>query len=47
MICASGNRSLIAADLMRARGVDARPVAGGTRDWTRAGHPLVTGPHPH
>ncbi|MFF2149591.1 rhodanese-like domain-containing protein [Kitasatospora sp. NPDC058190] len=47
VICASGNRSLVAADLMRARGVDARSVVGGTRGWARAGHPLATGPHSH
>ncbi|WP_206671122.1 rhodanese-like domain-containing protein [Streptomyces sp. CB01881] len=47
VICASGNRSLVAADWMYARGVDARSVAGGTRGWARAGRPLVAGPHPH
>ncbi|MFE5581467.1 rhodanese-like domain-containing protein [Kitasatospora sp. NPDC056531] len=47
VICASGNRSLVAADWMYARGVDARAVAGGTRVRACAGHPLVTGPHPH
>ncbi|MFD5463872.1 rhodanese-like domain-containing protein [Kitasatospora sp. NPDC127059] len=47
VICASGNRSLVAADWMCARGVDARSVAGGTRGWARVGRPLVTGSHPH
>ncbi|MFD7019046.1 rhodanese-like domain-containing protein [Streptomyces sp. NPDC059161] len=47
VICASGNRSLVAVDWMRARGIDARSVVGGTRGWARAGCSLVTGPHPH
>jgi rhodanese-related sulfurtransferase len=44
VICASGNRSLTAADRMSAGGVDAYSVAGGTGGWARSGRPLVTGP---
>ncbi|MEU8619614.1 rhodanese-like domain-containing protein [Streptomyces sp. NPDC048623] len=43
VICASGNRSLWAADQLAARGVDAVSVAGGTKGWARAGRPLVCG----
>jgi rhodanese-related sulfurtransferase len=45
VICASGNRSLTAADRMSRAGVDACSVAGGTSGWARTGRPLVTGPH--
>jgi len=43
VICASGNRSLAAADYLTRVGVDARSVAGGTAAWLRAGHPVVRG----
>jgi rhodanese-related sulfurtransferase len=43
VICASGNRSLVAAGLLARAGVDARSVAGGTSAWIRAGHPVVRG----
>ncbi|MFJ2899395.1 rhodanese-like domain-containing protein [Streptomyces sp. NPDC087218] len=43
VICASGNRSLRAAERLAARGVDALSVAGGTKGWARAGRPLVSG----
>lgn len=33
-ICASGNRSLMAADYLRQLGYDARSVAGGTTLWS-------------
>ncbi|WP_329264425.1 rhodanese-like domain-containing protein [Streptomyces sp. NBC_01478] len=45
VICASGNRSLTAADRMSGAGIDAYSVAGGTSGWARTGRPLVTGPH--
>ncbi|GIJ71669.1 rhodanese-like domain-containing protein [Virgisporangium ochraceum] len=45
VICATGNRSLTAADLLGRAGVDAWSVAGGTAAWQRAGRPVVTGPH--
>lgn len=44
VICASGNRSLIAARLLIDRGiVDAASVAGGTSAWARSGRALVRG----
>lgn len=43
VICASGNRSLAAADFLARAGVDARSVAGGTGAWVRAGRPVVRG----
>jgi rhodanese-related sulfurtransferase len=43
VICASGNRSLAAADLLARAGVDAWSVAGGTSAWARTGRPMVTG----
>ena len=43
VICASGNRSLAAADFLVRAGVDAWSVAGGTGAWERAGRPVVYG----
>ena len=43
VICASGNRSLAAADFLARAGVDAWSVAGGTGAWMRAGRPVVRG----
>jgi hydroxyacylglutathione hydrolase len=41
-ICDSGARSVIAASVLTARGLDARAVSpGGVEDWQRAGKPLV------
>jgi rhodanese-related sulfurtransferase len=45
VICASGNRSLAAADFLAHGGVDAVSVAGGTGAWARAGRPVVRGAH--
>lgn len=45
VVCASGNRSSAMADLLRAQGVDAVNVAGGTQGWMSAGLPVVEGPH--
>ena len=43
VICASGNRSLAAADFLAGAGVDAWSVAGGTGAWVRSGRPVVCG----
>jgi len=43
VVCASGNRSGAMTDLLRARGVDAVNVAGGTKAWVAAGLPVVEG----
>jgi rhodanese-related sulfurtransferase len=45
VICASGNRSKTAASWLRAAGVDAISVAGGTGGWASQGRPVVRGPH--
>ena len=44
MICAKGGRSLAAAEFLRARGVDAVNVFGGTEAWIVGGFPVETGP---
>ncbi|MFI9628890.1 rhodanese-like domain-containing protein [Streptomyces sp. NPDC052042] len=41
VICRSGNRSQQAAELLRARGVEAVDVTGGMREWAEAGLPVV------
>jgi len=46
VVCASGNRSLAAADFLARAGVDAVSVTGGTGAWQRAGRPVVLGPRP-
>jgi rhodanese-related sulfurtransferase len=43
VICASGNRSKAGTGLLRARGLDAYSVAGGTGGWAAAGRAVVTG----
>ena len=43
VVCASGNRSLMAAGLLHRAGIDAWSVAGGTAAWQRTGHPIVRG----
>ena len=43
VICASGNRSLQATDLLRSRGIEAYSVAGGTSAWQRSGREIETG----
>ncbi|HET7554778.1 MAG TPA: MBL fold metallo-hydrolase [Gaiellaceae bacterium] len=41
-ICSSGARAGVAASVLAAEGVDARPVLdGGIDDWQRRGHPLT------
>ena len=44
VICRSGARSHRAADYLRAQGVDATNVIGGTLAWLAAGGPLAAGP---
>jgi rhodanese-related sulfurtransferase len=43
VICASGVRSLSAADFLHSTGVDAWSVAGGTKRWLAEGRPVVAG----
>ncbi|MFI7435505.1 rhodanese-like domain-containing protein [Micromonospora haikouensis] len=43
VICASGGRSLSAAQFLARAGIDARSVAGGTGGWARSGRAIVTG----
>lgn len=45
VICASGNRSRQATELLRRSGVEAYSVAGGTSAWANAGRDIVTGPY--
>jgi rhodanese-related sulfurtransferase len=44
VICRSGARSARAAELLRAHGIDAVNVAGGTLAWIDAGGPVAHGP---
>ena len=44
VICKSGGRSAKAVELLRARGVDAVNVAGGSLAWRDAGHAVESGP---
>jgi rhodanese-related sulfurtransferase len=46
IICKSGGRSRRAAEHLRANGVDAVNVAGGTLAWIEAGYDLAAGPAP-
>lgn len=46
VICHSGGRSLKATEFLRANGVDAVSVAGGTTAWIESGRPTVTGESP-
>ncbi len=43
VICASGNRSRVMTDLLRAAGFDAVSVAGGTRGWITSGRAVGVG----
>ena len=40
---AAGGRSMRACEFLRAQGVDAVNIAGGTRAWISAGHAVATG----
>ena len=42
VICQSGGRSAQATELMRAVGIDATSIAGGTGAWIEAGRPVAT-----
>jgi rhodanese-related sulfurtransferase len=44
VICARGGRSAKAVEHLRANGIDAVNVAGGTVAWAEAGHPTTAGP---
>ena len=44
VICKSGGRSAKAVELLRAQGIDAVNVAGGSLAWRDAGHPVESGP---
>ena len=43
VICASGGRSLTAADALVRAGYHAVSVAGGTKGWIEQGRPVVSG----
>ena len=43
VICALGGRSARAAEFLRAQGIDAINVAGGTNGWIDSGRPVVLG----
>lgn len=44
VICASGGRSLAAAEALNRAGWDTVSVAGGTKAWAEEGRPVDTGP---
>jgi len=44
VICKTGGRSAKAVELLRASGVDAVNVAGGSVAWREAGNPVDSGP---
>jgi rhodanese-related sulfurtransferase len=46
VVCASGNRSKAAAELLTRAGIDAVSVAGGTGGWRGAGNPVSLGTRP-
>ncbi|MFG3343657.1 rhodanese-like domain-containing protein [Streptomyces sp. NPDC048018] len=46
LVCASGARSGRAAVILASRGIGATSLAGGTRGWSSAGHPLAHPPGP-
>ena len=43
VICATGKRSMMAAEWLSKAGYDAVSVGGGTAAWQQAGHPVVEG----
>ena len=43
VICATGNRSARAVDYLNRQGYDTVNVAGGTKAWLEAGHPVEHG----
>jgi rhodanese-related sulfurtransferase len=46
VVCTSGLRSRTVTDWLRARGIDAVSVAGGTTAWAAPGRPIVRGSAP-
>src|SRR3954471_2456046 len=44
VICATGPRSARAVEFLNRQGYDTVNVAGGTKAWLEAGHPVETGP---
>lgn len=46
IICKAGGRSRKAAEVLRAQGIDAVNIAGGTMAWIEAGQRVVTGDEP-
>ena len=46
VICASGGRSLTAAEALNGAGWDAVSVAGGTKGWAAEGRPVSSGAPP-
>ena len=44
MICGGGGRSAKAVDFLNRQGYDAVNVAGGSKAWLEAGHPVEHGP---
>jgi rhodanese-related sulfurtransferase len=44
VICATGARSARAVDYLNRQGYDSVNVAGGTKAWLEAGHPVEHGP---
>ena len=46
VVCALGGRSARAVEFLRAQGVDAVNVAGGTQGWIDGGRPVVRGMDP-
>ena len=45
VVCAAGNRSLIATGMLMHAGYDAFSVLGGTHEWVKAGNTVVCGDH--
>lgn len=43
VICALGGRSARAVEFLRAQGIEAVNVAGGTQGWIESGRPVVRG----
>lgn len=43
VVCASGNRSKAATDVLARAGRDAMSVEGGTKGWQESGRPVTTG----
>lgn len=43
VICRSGQRSQVGAEVLAAQGRKAVSVAGGTLGWIQAGRPIITG----